>query len=111
MPKFKKSSGFKMKGYSYTGKSPVKKLEDPSIDIENIDKEVEREKKIEETEGLTDEQKKELFGERKDSMDKSARAADKRRADHTAKMDFRYQRSKFSGGEVPDVYNPSGLPS
>ena len=108
MPKFKKSSGFKMKGYSYPGKSPVKRLDDPSSgDQSHAMDSIESD--VDEIEGLTDEQKADMLEAVAGDFDDIADAAEKRRRGHLAKMDFKYQRSKFSGGDIPIA--PSGLPS
>ena len=108
MPKFKKPSGFKMKGYSYPGKSPVKRLDAPSSGdqsyaMDNIESDVD------EIEGLTDEQKANMLEAVAGGFDDIADAAEKREKSHLAKMDFRYQRSKFSGGDIP--LTPSGVSS
>ena len=108
MPKFKKSSGFKMKGYSYPGKSPVKRLNDPSSGdqshaMDNIESD------IDEIEGLTNDQKASMLSAAADGFDEIADDAEKRQTKHLARMNFNKQRSKFSGGEIP--LTPSGLPS
>ncbi len=110
MPKFKKPSGFKMKGYSYPGKSPVKRLDDPSQgDQQEFMEDISQ--KVEDSEGLTDEQKGKISNAIKEGADKYTKGAQKRQQEALARMDFRSQRSKFSGGDIPDVYSPAGMPS
>jgi len=113
MPKFKKSSGFKMKGFSYPGKSPVKFEKDP----EEFGKRIEQqnmptvENELDDVEGLTDDQKGEIAGIISKGAEKMAEDARKRQREALGRMNFRNQRAKFSGGEIPNLYNPSGLPS
>ena len=127
MPKFKKSSGFKMRSTNKTtfkmmGSSPVKKLDDPSVgdqrefmgDLENIGnkgKDSIGDKIKSKLENLTEEEKTEIAMIAKEGADEIKEQAEKRAQQHLAKMDFEYQRSKFSGGETPSVYNPAGMPS
>jgi len=113
MPKFKKSSGFKMKGFSYPGKSPVKFEADP----EEFGKRIEQqnmptvENELDDVEGLTDDQKGEIAGIISKGAEKMAEQAGKRAEKHRRQMNFAYQRSKFSKGTAPSVYTPTGLPS
>ena len=113
MPKFKKSSGFKMKGFSYPGKSPVKKLDDPSIGDQTYAMD-NTENKLDDIEGLTDEQKEgvtNMLDEVKKGADKFTKDARKRQSEHLRKMNFAHQRSKFAKATAPSVYTPTGLPS
>tara|TARA_R100000008_G_C3530217_1_gene138847 strand:- start:127 stop:450 length:324 start_codon:yes stop_codon:yes gene_type:complete len=107
MPKFKKSSGFKMKGFSYPGKSPVKFEADP----EEFGKRIEQQNELDDVEGLTDDQKGEIADIISKGAEKMAEDARKRQREALGRMNFRNQRAKFSGGEIPNLYNPSGLPS
>tara|TARA_R100001082_G_C4318274_1_gene139932 strand:+ start:443 stop:808 length:366 start_codon:yes stop_codon:yes gene_type:complete len=121
MPKFKKPSGFKMKGFSYPGKSPLKVERDPEEFARRIRPGLEpgeqgpiEEPNVDDIEGLTDEQKEgvtNMLDEVKKGADKFTKDARKRQSEHLRKMNFAHQRSKFSKGTAPSVYTPTGLPS
>ena len=118
MPKFKKPSGFKMKGYSYPGKSPVKYERDPNEFAQRVRPGFKPDEQgpiedpnLDDIEGLTDAQKGEISNAIKEGADKYTKGAQKRQQEALARMNFRSQRSKFSGGDIPDVYSPAGMPS
>ena len=108
MPKFNKSSGFKMKGYSYPGKSPIKKLDDPSSgnqsdamdEVENI---------VNDEEGLTDEQRDKIGSAINEAGAKLDKLAKKNMAEARKKQSFADWRRKFAEGTGSNPLNPAGI--